>query len=128
MSRTNDHKEVIMGQLAPLCPSLFYQFSPDSAGFPRAVYELRQLSVEGYPYEKHLLTLHLYDKHADEALQDTADAVTAVIDGKIFETEKFYYQFYYNHDRQPVSEQEKSLRHIMLTFEIRIYVRSDYYG
>lgn len=128
MSRTNDHKEVIMEQLAPLCPSLFYQISPDSAGFPRAVYELRQLSVHDYPYEKHLLTLHLYDKCADEALQDTADAVTAVMDGKILETEGFYYQFFYNQDRQPVPEQEKSLRHIMLTFEVRIYARSEYYA
>ena len=128
MSRTNDHKEVIMEQLAPLCPSLFYQISPDSAGFPRAVYELRQLSVHDYPYEKHLLTLHLYDKRADEALQDTADAVTAVMDGKILETEGFYYQFFYNQDRQPVPEQEKSLRHIMLTFEVRIYARSEYYA
>ena len=126
MSRTNDHKEVIMGQLAPLCPSLFYQFSPDSAGFPRVVYELRQLSVEGYPYEKHLLTLHLYDKRADEVLQDTADSVISVMDGKILETDNFYYQFFYNQDRQPVPEQEKSLRHIMLTFETRIYTRSDF--
>ena len=128
MSRTNDHKEVIMEQLAPLCPSLFYQISPDSAGFPRAVYELRQLSVHDYPYEKHLLTLHLYDKCADEALQDTADTVTAVMDGKILETEGFYYQIFYNQDRQPVPEQEKSLRHIMLTFEVRIYARSEYYA
>ena len=100
MSRTNDHKEVIMEQLAPLCPSLFYQFSPDSAGFPRAVYELRQLSVKDYPYEKHLLTLHLYDKRADEVLQDTADSVISVMDGKIVETDNFYYQFFYNQDRQ----------------------------
>ena len=126
MSRTNDHKEVIMEQLAPLCPSLFYQISPDSAGFPRAVYELRQLSVHDYPYEKHLLTLHLYDKCADEALQDTADSVISVMDGKIVETDNFYYQFFYNQDRQPVPEQEKSLRHIMLTFETRIYTRSDF--
>lgn len=126
MSRTNDHKEVIMDQLAPLCPSLFYQISPDSAGFPRAVYELRQLSVHDYPYEKHLLTLHLYDKRADEVLQDTADSVISVMDGKILETDNFYYQFFYNQDRQPVPEQEKSLRHIMLTFETRIYTRSDF--
>ena len=126
MSRTNDHKEVIMEQLAPLCPSLFYQISPDSAGFPRAVYELRQLSVKDYPYEKHLLTLHLYDKRADEVLQDTADSVISVMDGKIFETDGFYYQFFYNQDRQPVPEQEKSLRHIMLTVETRIYTRSDF--
>ena len=126
MSRTNDHKEVIMEQLAPLCPSLFYQFSPDSAGFPRAVYELRQLPVTDYPYEKHLLTLHLYDKRADEVLQDTADSVISVMDGKILETDNFYYQMFYNQDRQPVPEQEKSLRHIMLTFETRIYTRSDF--
>lgn len=126
MSRTNDHKEVIMDQLAPLCPSLFYQISPDSAGFPRAVYELRQLPVTDYPYEKHLLTLHLYDKRADEVLQDTADSVISVMDGKILETDGFYYQFFYNQDRQPVPEQEKSLRHIMLTFETRIYTRSDF--
>lgn len=126
MSRTNDHKEVIMEQLAPLCPSLFYQISPDSAGFPRAVYELRQLSVHDYPYEKHILTLHLYDKRADEVLQDTADSVISVMDGKILETDGFYYQFFYNQDRQPVPEQEKSLRHIMLTFETRIYTRSDF--
>ncbi len=75
MSRTNDHKEVIMEQLAPLCPSLFYQFS---------------------------------------------------LDGKILETDNFYYQFFYNQDRQPVPEQEKSLRHIMLTFETRIYTRSEF--
>ena len=126
MSRTNDHKEVIMEQLAPLCPSLFYQISPDSAGFPRAGYELRQLPGTDYPYEKHLLTLHLYDKRADEVLQDTADSVISVMDGKILETDNFYYQFFYNQDRQPVPEQEKSLRHIMLTFETRIYTRSEF--
>ena len=50
----------------------------------------------------------------------------AMMEGKILETDGFYYQFFYNQDRQPVPEQEKSLRHIMLTFETRIYTRSDF--
>lgn len=125
MSRTNEHKQFIFNKLSAYCPLLYFQQAPPGAGFPRAVYDLKQLSVEDVPYEKYLLTLNCYDKGQQESVDDFLDALITALDKSVYDTKAVYYQFYYNKDRQPVAEQDKSLRRVMLTFEIRIYIRSE---
>lgn len=125
MSRFNEHKKVLFGLLKSYCPSVSFQQAPSDAGFPRTVYELKQLSVEDYLHEKYLLTLNCYDKGQQESIDEYIDTLIAGIDKSVHYTDAVYYQFYYNQDRQPIAEQDKSLRRVMLTFEVRIYVRSD---
>lgn len=125
MSRINEHKQFFYSKLSEYCPSLFFQQAPPGADFPRTVYDLKQLAVEDIPYEKYLLTINCYDKGQQESIDDFLDALIEALDKSVYYTDAVYYQFYYNKDRQPITEQDKSLRHIMLTFEIRIYVRSE---
>jgi len=125
VSRTNEHKRIFQSLLSAYCPSLFFQQAPPGADFPRTVYDFKQLAVEGYPYEKYLLTLNCWDKGQQERIDSFLDALIEAIDKSVHYTDAVYYQFYYNKDRQPIAEQDKSLRRVMLTFEVRIYVRSE---
>lgn len=125
MSSFNDHKKVLRGLLAAHFPSVYYQLCPPDAGFPRAEFELRQLSVDDIPYEKYILTLNCYDKKQNETMDDLIDAFIRSADKSIRYTENHYYQIYYQNDRQPIAEADKSLKRIMLTFEVRVYLRSE---
>lgn len=125
MSRFNSHKKVLLNLLSAYCPSAYYQFCPPDAGFPRTEYELKQLNVDNIPYEKYILTLNCYDKGQSETMDEYIDALIQGIDKSVRYTSEFYYYFIYQNDRQPVPEADKSLRRIMLTFEVRVYVRSE---
>lgn len=125
MSRANEHKKVFFNLLSKYCPKVFLQLAPADAGFPRTVYEFKQLSVEGYPYEKYLLTLNCYNEGQAETMDEYIDALIEGIDKSTYYTDTDYYQFFYGKDRQPITEADKAIKHIMLTFEVRIYPRSD---
>lgn len=125
MSRFNGHKKVLLGLLTQYCPSVFYQLCPADAGFPRTEFELKQLNVKNIPYEKYLLTLNCYDKGQTETIDSFVDDLIEDADKLTLMTSDFYYRFYYQHDRQPITETDKRLKRIMLTFEVRIYVRSE---
>ncbi len=125
MSSFNDHKKVLLSLLSQYCPSVFYQLCPADAGFPRTEFELKQLNVEGVPYEKYILTLNCYDKRQSETMDTYIDSLIAAADKSVRYTDGFYYQIYYQNDRQSVPEADKALRRIMLTFEVRAYTRSD---
>ena len=124
MSRFNEHKKVLLSLLSQHCPSVFYQVCPADAGFPRTEFELKQINVDGVPYEKYLLTLNCYDKNRSETMDAFLDSLIAELDKSIRYTTDFYYQIYYQNDRQSIPEADRSLRRIMLTFEVRIYLRS----
>ena len=125
MSRTNRHKKVFLHLLSQYCPSIYYQLCPANARFPRTEFEFRQLPVDGVPYEKFLLTINCYDKAQCETMDEYLDELIREADKRVYITNAEYYQFYYNNDRQPVPEADKTIRRIMLTFEVRIYIRSD---
>lgn len=125
MNRFNDHKKVLLNLLSEYCPSVFYQLCPADAGFPRTEFELKQLNVDGIPYKKYILTLNCYDKHRCEAMDDYLDALIAAVDRTIQPATDYFYHFIYQNDRQVIAEADKSLKRIMLTFEVRVYVRSE---
>jgi hypothetical protein len=124
VSSFNEHKKVLAYLLSQYLPSVFYQTCPPDAGFPRFEYEIKELNVFDIPYRKCLLTLNGYDKHKNEAIDELIDALLDGLDGSVRYTDGFYYQFYYQNDRQPVVEADKTLKRNMLTFEVRIYQRS----
>ena len=124
MSRTNERKKVFNNLLSQYFPSVWYQICPVE-DYPRVEYEFKQLNVDNIPYEKYLLTLNCYCKGQSEALDGYIDAMIADLDKSIRYTDAEYYQFFYGKDRQPIPEADKSIKRIMLTFEVRVYVRSE---
>ena len=122
---SSELKQMLKELLALYCPSPFFLQCPSNARFPRTEYEFKQISIDGYPYEKAILTLNLYDKSTQEAIDTAVDNLVSAVDKSIRYTAGYYYHFYYNHDRQSVTESDRTLRRVMLSFEIRIYTRSE---
>ena len=126
VSRTNDHKKVFKNLLSQYCPSCFYQLCPPDAGFPRVEYEFKQLAVDNVPYEKYILTLNCYDKKQDDTIDNFVDALISAIDKSVYVENNLFYQYYYGKDRHIILEPDKTIKRVMLTFEVRIYPRSEY--
>lgn len=122
---SSEFKQTVKELLVPHCPSPYFLQCPPTAGFPRTEYEIKQLAIEGYPYEKAILTLNFYDKGTQESIDAAVDSLVQAIDKAVYYTTKNYYQIYYNQDRQSVPDSDRTLRRVMLSFEIRIYPRSD---
>ena len=125
MVNSQELKQVLKELLSPCCPSPFFYQCPPGAGFPRTEYDFKQLNVDNQHYDKVILTVNFYDKGTQEAIDAAADALETQLDKVIHFIENNYYQFYYNHDRQSVPDPDKTLRRVMLTYEIRIYKRSE---
>ena len=124
VSSFNKHKRVINTLLSQYFPSVYYQLCPTGV-FPRAEFELRQLNVENIPFEKYILTLNCFDKGQDENINDAIDSFLAAVDKSIRYTDEFYYQFFYQNDRQPVPDADKTIKRTMLAVEVRVYPRSE---
>ncbi len=124
VSRTNDHKAVFKNLLSKYHPSVFYMLC-NSGIFPRIEFEFKQLNVENEPYKKFILTINCYDKNNGDVIDDIVDSIIDDIGEAEIYTDKFYYKFIYGNDRQPISENDKTISRIMLTFEVRIYKRSE---
>lgn len=122
---SSELKQVLKELLASCCPSPFFFQCPPNAGFPRTEYDFKQLDVSHTPYDKVVLTINMYDKGTQEIIDAAADSLENLLDRAIHFTENNYYQFYSSHDRQSVPEPDKTLRRIMLSYEIRIYKRSE---
>lgn len=124
MNRTNEHRSVLKSLLLKYCPSVYYRICNPGV-FPRAEFDLKQINVENSQYEKHILTVNYYDKDKPDRINDIADSLIDEADKSILFTKNFYYQFYYGNDRQFITETDKTIQRIMLTFEVRIYKRSE---
>ena len=120
----NDHKRVIKQLLCQYFPSFFYNQCPTGI-FPRAVYDIKQLDVADIPYEEYRLTLDFFDVNTTEAIDDAIDAAIAAFRNSETLTTGYYYKFFYGNDRQNIPDPDKTIRHIMLSFEVRAYKRSE---
>lgn len=125
MSRTNEHKKVFNALLSQYFPSVWFQLCPVE-DYPRVEFEFKQLAVDDIPYEKYILTLNCYDKGRSETIDEYIDNLIAGIDKSVRYSDLVYYQFYYNQDRQPLLEADKKIKRIILTFEVRVYLRSEH--
>lgn len=126
MSSINDHKKVFYNLLSQYCPSVYFGACPPDAGFPRVEYEFKQLAVDNVPYDKFILTLNCYNKTQTETIDNFVDSLISAIDKYCFiDYNDDFYQFFYGKDRQIILEPDKSIKRVMLTFEVRIYLRSE---
>lgn len=118
------HKKVFKQLLGLYFPAVYYLQCP-TGFFPRAVYELRQLDAADALFEKHILTLDVYAINSTEAIDDAIDMLIDDLGKAEYVTGGFYYKFFYQNDRQTLPDTEKQIRRIRLTFEVRIFKRSD---
>lgn len=104
--------------------SSHYLYSENNV-FPKCVYDIKQISIVEEPYKKYILTLNLYDKVTTEKIDNIADNISNDIGLAIYSYENMYIKIIKQDNRQNIIEQDKSLRRIMFTFEIRIFLRSE---
>lgn len=125
MSKFNDLKKFCLSVLEQHCSNTFYgQAAPGS--FPRLEFDLKELSAQGEAFDRYVLTVNLYDRKTSQTIDDIADSIVCT-DGKAeYVNADYYYKIFYNQDRQPVADPDKTIQHIMMTFEVRVFTRSDF--
>ena len=123
MNKTNFLKSCCNRILGDFCDNVYYGQCP-TGDFPRIEYEFRQLDTSD-EFFKYILTLNIYDKNTSEVIDDIADTICNDIGLAIFYTKDYYLKFYKQNDRQKINETDKSVQHIMLSFELRLYKRSE---
>lgn len=123
MNKTNFLKSVCKEILKNYCNNTYLGQCP-AGEFPRIEYELRQLNTDDN-YYKYILTLNLYDKNTSATIDDIADCVCDEIGLALLDNKKYFIKIYKQNDRQKINESDKSIQHIMLSFEIRLYERNE---
>lgn len=94
-----------------------------NSGYPRMEYSLNALDVNFA--DKYVLRINLYDKGTFETINQIADTLDDEVGQATFETEKFYFKFYKNNDRQIIDDADKTIARLYWSYEIRLYWREN---
>ncbi len=121
MNKTNLLLREIKEILRRYCNnSSFWRASTD---YPRIEYTLHSLDVDFA--DKYVLRLNLYDKGTMETINQLADTLDDEVGQATFETEKFYFKFYKNNDRQIIDEPDKTIARLYMSYEVIMYWRGN---
>lgn len=125
MSKSNVLKKFCKEILSEYCPQVYY--GQCSAGvFPRIEFDFKQINVNDEPYFKYLVTLNLYDRQTSVTIDEIADRFCSESGRGLYSYEDLYeLKLYTGDDRQAITEADKSIHHIMMSFEVRMFKRSD---
>ncbi len=105
--------------LSEYAPSFFLLAG---SGFPRLVYELKQLYTDEQ-YNKYLLTINIYDINTTERIDDIADKIYANISRATYTQGNRHYKFYNNSDRHILTNQINNIQNYDDTRTKSVYTK-----
>ena len=125
VNRTNQLKKFLLELLCEYSENVYYGQAISKSKYPRIEFSIKQIFTDEQ-YLKYLLTLNFYDKSTCENIDSIADDICDKLGLSIYAENDFYVKFLRQDDRQMIDEQDKTLQHVMTTFEVRYFLRRDY--
>lgn len=123
MSKTKDLRKVIQGYLLTVCDNVFYETEPASKMYPHIVWNIRRIDLGDLHRDDLILDVDLWDRSSDsQNIDDLADSVEALFNNNNDPQETILPTFF-RIDRKNVLDNDKMIKHRVLSFQIQNYVR-----
>lgn len=123
MSKTKDLRKVIQGYLLTVCDNVFYETEPASKMYPHIVWNIGRIDLGDLSRDDLILDVDLWDRSSNsQNIDDLADSVEALFNNNNDPQETILPTFF-RIDRKNVLDNDKMIKHRVLSFQIQNYVR-----
>lgn len=121
--RTNDLKKLVQTKLKTLTTNVYNEIADKGAVYPHIVFNFRRIDLQDLSRQDYILEVDVWDKGTDTTtVDDLADSVENLLQGKNLPQTNVLPTFYLI-DRRNILDEDKSIRHRQIQFQIQNYER-----
>lgn len=123
MSKTKDLRKVIQTYLLTVCDNVFYETAPDDQMYPHIVWNLTRVDLGDIHRDDLILDVDLWDRDTDaKDIDDMADSIEEMFNANN-DPQTTILPTFFRIDRKNVIDEDKRIKHRILSFQIQNYVR-----
>ena len=120
MSKTNALREIIQEKINAIVKS-YYRIADEKNLFLHATYDFENIDLGDINRDDAILIVDLWDKGKDTSrIEDCADRIEALFNAANFPSEEVLPTFY-RISRKPIDDEDKTIMHRRLKFQIQNY-------
>ena len=120
MSKTNALRRIIQSNINPILKS-YYRTADAKAAFPHAVYDFENIDLGDINRDDLILVIDLWGKGKDTSqIEEMADQIERLFNAANLPGEEVLPTFY-RIGRMPIDDEDKTLIHRQLKFQIQNY-------
>lgn len=118
---TKDLRKLIVSQLTPIIPRVYYNRAPQATAFPYAVFSLSRFDLSDLSRDDIVLDIEIYDRSSDPlTIEDIADRIESHLNAANLPQETILPTIYRN-ARTMVREDDIQIQHLHIDFMIQEY-------
>lgn len=123
MSKTNELRKLIQSKLKTKCSNVYYEQAIDSALYPHCVYNFASIDLGDLIRDDLVLEVDVWDKgNSCTAIENLCDQIEELFNNANLPQDKILPTFF-RISRIPVKDEDKSIKHRLLKFQIQNYER-----
>lgn len=123
VTRTNDLKKLIQTKLKTLATNVYFEEADDNALYPHIVFAFRTIDLGDLARQDYILEVDIWDKGTSTTqVDELSDRVEDLLQAKNLPQTNILPTFY-KIDRKSVKDEDKSIKHRLVRFQIQNYTR-----
>lgn len=121
--RTNDLKKLIQTKLKTITTNVFHEIADENALYPHIVFGLRTINLDDLSRQDYILDVDVWDKSQSTVdIDNMCDSIENLLQGNNLPQESILPTFYLI-DRKSLIDEDKSILHRLIRFQIQNYER-----
>lgn len=122
-SRTNDLKVLLTNKFKTLTQNVYFEQAADSALYPHIVFDFREIDLGDINRQDYVLEVDIWTKGTNTTtIDELADSVEDLLQAENLPQTRILPTFY-KIDRRSIIDQDKTLKHRQVRFQIQNYKR-----
>lgn len=122
-SRTNDLKVLLMTKLKTITNNVYFEQAADDALYPHIVFDFREIDLGDINRQDYVLEVDIWTKGTNTTtIDELADNTEDLLQAENLPQERILPTFY-KIDRRSIIDQDKTLKHRQIRFQIQNYKR-----
>lgn len=123
ITRTNDLKKLIQTKLKTLTTKVFFEQATDDALYPHVVFNFRTIDLGDLSREDYILEIDVWDKgNSTTQVDELSDKIEDLLQAQNL-PQTHILPTIYKIDRKAILDQDKSIKHRLIRFQIQNYTR-----
>jgi len=123
ITRTNDLKKLVQTKLKTLTTNVYFEQAADNALYPHAVFTFREIDLGDLSRQDYVLEVDVWDKGTSTtAIDELSDKIEDLLQLQNLPQTHILPTFF-KMDRKSILDQDKSIKHRLIRFQIQNYVR-----
>lgn len=123
ITRTNDLKILLTTKLKTITSNVYFEQAADTAMYPHIVFDFREIDLGDLSRQDYVLEVDVWTKGTNTTtIDELADNIEDLLQAKNLPQTNILPTFY-KMDRRSIIDQDKTLKHRQIRFQIQNYVR-----